>query len=349
MAIDTLDGLVEELRDKKLLKPAQLDDVVRILQSRFPAPMLLAKELVRRGWLTVYQINQIFQANGQQLVLGPYRILDHLGKGGVSQVFKAWHTGRNCLVALKVIHQHLLSNAEAVGRFERELRTVTKLSHPNVVQAFDDPIDESRFFAMEYVEGTDLGKLLELSGALPVPVACDFTRQTALGLQHAHEQGLVHRDIKPHNLVQVKGTSTIKILDFGLARLHGHAEGDKPSAALTAEGAMIGTANYIAPEQARDARKVDIRADIYSLGCTAYHFLTGDAPFPGGSTMQKIFNHLNKMPPAVNVIRPEVPAEVAAIVQKMLAKNREDRYQQPKEVAEALEPFCPTSKETLPG
>src|SRR5262249_52562951 len=163
----------------------------------------------------------------------------HLGKGGVSQVFKAWHTGRNCQVALKVIHQHLLNNAEAVGRFDREMRTVTQLSHPNIVQAFDDPIDEARFFAMEFVEGTDLGKLTKLSGALPVPVACDFTRQVALGLQHAHEKGLVHRDIKPHNLVQITGTSTVKILDFGLARLHSNASGDKPPAALTMEGAMI--------------------------------------------------------------------------------------------------------------
>jgi serine/threonine protein kinase len=341
MAVDTLDSFIDELRTHKLLKAAQLDEVVRMLRSRFPAPMLLAKELVRRGWLTVYQINQLFQANGQQLVLGPYRILDHLGKGGVSQVFKAWHAERNCLVALKVIHPHLLNNPEAVGRFQREMRAVAQLSHPNIVRSFeDDPLGEAHFFAMEFVVGTDLNKLVQFSGALPVAQACDFARQAALGLQHAHENGLVHRDIKPANLVQITGTSLIKVLDFGLARLHGGADSKAP-AALTMEGAMIGTADYIAPEQARDARSVDIRADIYSLGCTLYHLLTGAPPFPGGSAMQKCYHHFMKEATAVNVLRPEAPPELNDIIKKMMAKDREKRYQQPKEVAEALTPFCP--------
>jgi serine/threonine protein kinase len=339
MPFDSVAGLIEELRKTKLLKTSQVDEAVRMLQPRFPSALGLAKELVRRGWLTVYQVNQLFQANGQQLVLGQYQILDHLGKGGVSQVFKAWHTERDCLVALKVIHPHLLSNAEAVGRFQREMKAVTRLSHPNIVCAFEDAaIGEAHFFAMEFVQGTDLKKLVELTGALPVAQACDFVRQAACGLAHAHEQGLVHRDIKPANLVQIEG-SVIKILDFGLARLH-HADGVDPGTALTAQGAMIGTADYVAPEQARNARQADIRSDIYSLGCTFYHLLTGGPPFPGGSAMQKIHHHLSKEATSVYLLRPETPPEVEAIVKQMLAKKPEDRFQTPAEVAEKLKPFC---------
>jgi eukaryotic-like serine/threonine-protein kinase len=340
MPFDTVDALLAELRKSRLLKVPQLDDAERMLKPRFSAPMMLAKELVRRGWLTVYQMNQLFQANGQQLILGPYQILDHLGKGGVSQVFKAWHAERNALVALKVIHPHLLSNAEAVARFQREMKTVARLSHPNIVDSFsDDSIGEAHFFAMEFVEGTALDKLVQLSGALPVQQACDFTRQAALGLQHAHEQGLVHRDIKPANLVQISGTALIKILDFGLARLH-RSDGSDRATSLTLEGALIGTADYVAPEQARDARSVDIRADIYSLGCTFYYLLTGAPPFPGGSLMQKIYNHLNKEPTPVNLLRPDAPPEVGPILKKMMAKKIEDRYATPQEVAEALAPLC---------
>ena len=340
MPFESVDSFLAELRRTKLLKAPQLDEVERLIKPRFPAPLQVAKELVRRGWLTVYQVNQLFQTNGQQLSLGPYHILDHLGKGGVSQVFKAWHAERNCFVALKVIHPHLLSNAEAVARFQREMNAVARLSHPNIVYSYpNDSLGEAHFFAMEFVEGTPLDKLVPLSGALPVPQACDFLRQTALGLQHAHEQGLVHRDIKPANLVQINGTQLIKILDFGLTRLLSGGSSDKPTS-ITAEGALIGTADYVAPEQARDARSVDIRADIYSLGCTAYYLLTGAPPFPGGSLMQKIHHHISKEPTALSILRPEVPSELAEVVKKMMGKKVTDRYATPKDVADALQPFC---------
>jgi serine/threonine protein kinase len=341
MPIDSTDGFVEELSKTKLLKAAQLDEVVRILKSRFSGPMPLAKELVRRGWLTVYQVNQLFQANGQQLILGTYRIVDHLGKGGVSQVFKAYHTERHCLVALKVIHSHLISNPEALGRFQREVKAVAKLSHPNIVCSFeDDAIGKAHFFAMEFVEGTSLDKLVQLSGALPVAEAADAGRQAALGLQHAHEQGLVHRDIKPANLVRISGSSLIKILDFGLTRLRSAEGAADIGTALTVQGAMIGTPDFVAPEQARDARSADIRSDIYSLGCTLYFLLTGGPPFVGTSLMVKLYNHLNKEPTALEIVRSEVPPGLAQLVKKMMAKSPDHRYQTPAEVAEALAPFC---------
>lgn len=348
MALESISAFIDELRKGKLLKAPQLDEIERVLKPRFSSSMLLAKELVRRGWLTVYQVNQMFQANGQELTLGPYRIVDHLGKGGVSQVFKAWHTERNCLVALKVIHSHLLNNPEAVGRFQREMKAVARLAHANIVQSFEnDALGEAHFFAMEFVQGTSLDKLVQLSGPLASPQACDFMRQAALGLQHAHERGLVHRDIKPANLVQIPGSSLIKILDFGLARLHRSPDGKSgPAVALTMEGAIIGTADYMAPEQARDARTADIRSDIYSLGCTFFFLLTGQPPFPGNALMQKLYNHINTEPPAAADKRPEVPGAISAIVRKMMAKKQDDRYQTPAEVAEAIGPFCPKQVST---
>jgi len=342
MPIDTVDGLVEDLRKNKLLRASQQDELERMLVPRFPGTQALAKELVRRGWLTVYQMNQLFQANGQRLILGPFQILDHLGKGGVSQVFKAWHTTRECLVALKVIHPHLVSNAEALGRFQREMKAVARLSHPNIVQSFEaDPLGQAQFFAMEYVQGIDLNRHVQRAGALPVEEACDFIRQAASGLAHAHQQGLVHRDIKPANMVLLQDTRRLKVLDFGLARLLTPGEGPtSQQAALTAQGALIGTPDYVAPEQARDARSADIRADIYSLGCTFYYFLAAAPPFPGGSALQKIHNHLNKEPTTITILRPDLPAGAERILKKMMAKKPEERFQTPAELEEALKPFC---------
>jgi eukaryotic-like serine/threonine-protein kinase len=348
MPIDSVAGLIEELRQNKLLRAPQLDEIERMLQPRFSSPLGLAKELVRRGWLTVYQVNQLFQANGQQLTLGPYRILDYVGKGGASQVFKAWHTGRDCLVALKVILPEFLSNPEAVGRFHREMQVVTRLAHPNIVRSFEeDAYGQALFFAMEFVQGTDLDKVTNLAGALPIPQACDYIRQAALGLQHAHEQGLVHRDIKPANLVQIVNTHTIKILDFGLARLRDTTPNATGAALvnLTAQGTLLGTPDYVSPEQAKDARSVDIRADIYSLGCTFYFLLAGGPPFPGGSALQKIHNHMKKEPTAITILRPEVPPAVVGIVKKMMAKVPDDRYSTPGDVAAAVAPFSEEHKD----
>jgi serine/threonine protein kinase len=342
MAFGSVTDFVESLRKHQLLKPGQIDELTRFVLPRFSDTPGLAKDLVRRGWLTVFQINQLFQAHGQDLVLGPFRIIDYLGKGGVSQVFKAWHTGRNCVVALKVIHADLLTNMEAVRRFEREMRVVGKLNHPNVVHAFeDDAIGVAHFYAMEFIEGTDLNKLVQLGGALPAAIACEYVRQTALGLQHAHELGLIHRDIKPANLVLIKAhdyqpTDVVKILDFGLARLRATPDQGSPDV-LTAEGALIGTADYLSPEQAHDPRYVDIRADIYSLGCTLHFLLAAAPPYPGKAIVDKLYKHRNAAVPDA----PGVPAEIAAVMKKMMAKKPEERQQTPAEVVEALAPFCP--------
>lgn len=341
MAFASVESLVDVLRDHRLLKPPQLDELNRVLKHQHSSSATLAKEVVRRGWLTVFQMNQLFKDNGQELVLGPYRILDQLGKGGVAQVFKAWHIDRHCLVALKVIHAELLSNPEAVARFEREIHLACQLDHANIVRAIEEPPEKegTRFYAMEFVEGINLAQQVQLSGPLAVPKACDAIRQAALGLQHAHEHGLVHRDIKPSNLFLVAGSSLVKILDLGLARLQSQgASGQVIN--LTVEGRMIGSPDYVAPEQGRDARSVDIRADIYSLGCTFYFLLTGQPPFPGTSFMAKMLQHCQEEPVPVEKQQPGVPEALGNIIRKMMAKKPANRYQTPAEAAAAVEPFC---------
>ena len=359
MSIDSVETLVDTLRYERLLAPDQLVQLTEDVLAGYDGPRGLAKYLVQLGWLTVYQINHLFEGHAQDLVLGPYCIVDRLGEGGVSEVYKALDGRRDRHVALKVLRQDLRSKPDAVRQFERELKAVTRLSHPNIIRTFDaSRVGSTHYFAMEFIEGTDLGKVVQLSGPLGIGEACDYIRQVASGLQHAHQLGLVHRDIKPANLFLVhppgydkpaNGTwkrpadPVIKILDWGLARLQGvadEAEASDPSSAGREEGMLIGTADYIAPEQSRDPRLVDIRADIYSLGCTLYYLLTGQPPFPGTSLMQKILQHQQEEPPRVQMLRPDVPDDLADILQKMLAKHPESRYQIPLAVSVPLRRFC---------
>jgi serine/threonine-protein kinase len=352
----TAANLVDVLRQGQLLSPAQLDELARDLLKRFPQPRALAQELLQRGWLTPFQINLVFQGRSRELALGPYIFLERLGEGGVGQVYKARHQHMQRLAALKIIRKELITDPEIVGRFYREIHAVSQLVHPNVILAYDaGPCGQSHFFAMEYVEGVDFGKLIKKSGRLPVDQACDYIRQAALGLAHIHERGLVHRDIKPTNLL-VTALATqgepktsnankapafpwglVKLLDLGLARLADPINGAAPGSPLTlAGGALRGTADYLAPEQAIDFHKADIRSDIYSLGCTFYFLLTGQAPFEGGTLAHKLMKHQRDEPKAVDLLRPEVPKKVAVILHKMIAKKPQDRYQEPADIAEAL-------------
>ena len=279
--------MIETLRQYQLLGLPQLNELRRAdAQRQFADSRALAKELLARNWLTPYQVNQLLQGRGGNLVLGSYLLLERLGEGGAGQVFKARHQKMNRVIALKLIRKELLADAEVLGRFYREIQIVSQLDHPNVVHAFDaGPAGPTHFLAMEYVEGTDLGKLVKQGGPLPVEQACEYIRQAALGLQHAHERGLVHRDIKPHNLILSLKEALIKVTDLGLARLARPANdeatavltgGVKSTGTLTPENAvMMGTLDYLSPEQALDFHKADIRSDIYSLGCTFYYLLTG--------------------------------------------------------------------------
>jgi serine/threonine-protein kinase len=370
MAFASSSDLLKFLRDSQLLESAQVDHVTRDLLPQAAEPAALCQQLVRRNWLTPYQEERLLAGEGFELVLGPYRLLEPLGEGGMGQVFKARQRRLNRIVAVKVIRQDLLSHdEEALRRFRREARAFAQLSHPNVLIVYDaDQVGDRHFIAMEYVEGTDLSKLIQRHGPLSIVQACDFIRQAALGLQHAHEHGMVHRDIKPSNLFATvpkppRGLSgihlrpalppelraekgeepgplpagtVIKILDMGLARMIEFEDRPRSGPSLTREGVLMGTPDYIAPEQALNARAADIRSDLYSLGCTFYYLLAGQPPFPRCTVVEKLMRHQIEQPQPVEELRPEVPAEVVAVLRKLMAKRPEERYQTPAGAAESL-------------
>lgn len=334
MTIAAVVEFVGQLRNLGLLGAAQMQEC-QALAATVPEPRRLAGELLQRGWLTSFQVNQLLQHRGADLVLGSYILLERLGEGGMGTVFKARHRFMNRLVALKLIGPDLLGTAEATARFLWEMQVAGQLHHPNIVQAHDGGQAGERYYLiMELVEGNDLARLVKEQGPLSVSRACACVRQAALALQHAHERGLVHRDVKPSNLMLAG--DQIKLLDLGLARLLQPGQNGN----RTRTGTLLGTADYLAPEQALDPRSVDTRADVYSLGCTFYFLLTGLPPFHGGSDMQKLLWHQHAEPIPIEELRPEVPQGVRGILRRMMAKRPEARYQTPAEVALALQPFC---------
>jgi len=329
-------NLVEVLVRHRLLEGSQVDELPAI-QVQCATPRDLARELIRRGWLTPYQVNQLFMGKGGQLVLGSYVLLERLGEGGMGQVFKARHQNLGRIAALKVIRKDRLSNSQALVRFQREIQAVAQLSHPNVVIAFDaESAGDTHYFAMEYVEGHDLGKLVKARGALPVDQACDCIRQAACGLAHAHERNLIHRDIKPSNLLLTAKGDVVKVLDLGLARLLRPTEDGDTSSSLTSEGSLMGTPDFIAPEQARDAHRADVRSDLYSLGCTFFYLVTGEVPFQGSTSTEKLYKHWCEPLRPVESLRPEVSPAVSAIIHRLMAKKPEDRFQSAHDLAAAL-------------
>jgi eukaryotic-like serine/threonine-protein kinase len=338
-----------------------LHEVLGLAQGRCADVRTLAKTLIHKGWFTVYQVNQILAGHGKDLALGPYHILDRLGKGGQSEVYKARHPEYGWIVALKVIRSERLAGPEAAKQFLAEMEAMAELEHPNIVQFWDaDKAGDAFYCAMEFVEGTDLGKVVRLQGSLPPALAAEYIRQTALGLQHAHEHNLVHRDIKPVNLYltqqpappvlpgqpppSTEGPPLIKILDWGLANLGPSGDGTDQGQKNEGGHSIIGTADYLSPEQAMNPETVDIRADIYSLGCTFYYFLTGQTPFDGATVMQKVLQHQMAEPPPVESLNPDVPAGMCAIVRRLMAKKPENRFQTPAAVALALAPYCRASQ-----
>jgi eukaryotic-like serine/threonine-protein kinase len=363
--ISSSSTLMDSLRQHRLLTDAQLAQLPRQSRSRPGNARGFAKTLIQRGWLSVYQVNQLLEGKGHELVIGPYHVLDKLGQGGLSTVYKARHREYGNLVAIKIIKAEVFASEVGRQQFLQEVEAMARLDHPNVVQfCVADEWNDTYYFAMEYVDGTDLGKVVRLVGALPVWEACDYIRQAALGLQHAYERNLIHRDIKPVNLFlthitedatkapalfatridpgwQPKGAPKpkplIKILDWGLASLRS-PKAAAPEPLECAATSILGTADYLSPEQARNANAVDIRGDIYSLGCSFYYLLTGQAPFPDGTLMQKILQHQQAEPTAIETFRADVPADVIAILKRMMAKDPEDRFRTPASAALALMP-----------
>ncbi len=278
-------------------------------------------------------------ATGSALQVPGYEILGELGRGGMGVVYLAKNVLLDRREVLKVVNKALLDKPGVAERFLREIRSAAKLDHNNVVKAYSAlQVGDYLLFAMEFIDGEDLAKVVQRQGPLPIPHACHYVSHAALGLQHAHEQKLVHRDIKPQNLILWRQGKkhVVKVLDFGLAKAkrEGQAITD-----LTGEGAMMGTPDYMAPEQAQDAASADIRADVYSLGCTLYFLLTGRPPFAGKSIFAILQAHISAEPTPLGQLRAEAPAGLAAVVAKTMAKDPARRYQQPIEVAQALAPF----------
>jgi serine/threonine-protein kinase len=353
MTIDTVAACVQAIRQFRLLSPTQLEELTHNLRD-YPHPRGLAQGLLKAGWLTAFQVNCLLTGRGQELVLGPYILMERLGEGGVGNVFKARHVYMQRYVAIKFLRPDMVGNAEVVGRFYREVQAFGQLVHPNVVLGHDaGPCGNTHFLAMEYVEGTDLQKLVTQKGPLAIDQACDYIRQAALGLEHIHGRGLVHRDIKPSNLLVThieageglagpySGQSfpfgLIKILDLGLARFDATYIENADDLTMAGKGGVRGSADFLAPEQAIDFHSADIRADIYSLGCTFYFLLAGKPPFDGGSLAQKLMKHQSAEPPSLEKKRGSaVPRRLPQIIARMMAKRPEDRYQTPAEVASAI-------------
>jgi len=346
MTITTTSALIDLLQRHQLLEESQLEKLPAAARG-FSTPAALAQELLRRNWLTPFQVNQLFRGRAAELVVEHYHILGRLAEGGAGQVFKARHRLMRRVVALKVIRPDLLADAEVVQRFLREIRVASQLMHPHVVHAYDaGPTGATYFLAMEYVEGPDLATLVRTGGPLPVAQACEYIRQAALALHHAHERGLVHRDVKPPNLLVTSPAAPppgapaapgiIKLLDLGLARLQRPLAGDGTNLLTPAGPVMLGTIDYMAPEQAVDFHGADHRADIYALGCTTYFLLTGQPPFPGGSLAQKLLRHQQAPPRPLTQLHSDVSPALAAIVARMLGKRPEDRFATAGDVAQAL-------------
>jgi serine/threonine protein kinase len=346
---------LECLEKSKLLEKPRLDAFLHGLQENNASPespRALAVLMIKRGLLTPFQAEQLLQGKYRNFFIrDKYRVMERLGSGGNGIVFLCEHTVMRRLVAIKVLPSSLANDQGIIERFRREARAAAQLKHPNIVTAHDvDQVGKMHFLVLEHIDGHNLHHIIKSRGAFSPERAAHYIRQAAEGLQHAHELGLVHRDIKPGNML-LDRSGTIKILDMGLARFF--REEDNLTRQQEA-GAILGTADFLAPEQALDSHAADIRCDIYSLGITFYFLLAGSSPFEEGTTAQKLIWHQMRQPKPIRDVRPEVPEEMAAVLDRMIAKDPEQRYQEPAEVSAALapwtsEPIPPPPEEEMPN
>jgi serine/threonine protein kinase len=329
------------LRKSALVPSERLDAFLGSLRESGPTPdqpRAFAARLVQDNLLTRFQAEQLLRGKSRGFNIGKYLVLDQIGAGGMGAVFLCEHVRMGRRVALKVLPVDRAKDPGSLARFRREAQAAAALDHPNIVRAYDVGEDRDlHFLVMEYVEGVDLQALVTRVGPLDPLTAANYVGQAANGLDHACRAGMVHRDIKPANLL-VSKAGVVKILDMGLARLFGHT-GEAITAKMD-DDHVLGTADYLSPEQARDSSGVDTRADIYSLGATFYFLLTGKAPFADGTLHQKLLFHQTRAPRPVHEVRPEVPTELSEIVARMLAKEPADRFQSPADLLRALAPWA---------
>jgi len=297
----------------------------------------VAKAMVDAGLLTAWHTDKLLAGKYKGFFLGKYKLLGHIGTGGMSSVYLAEHVRMQDKRAIKVLPRTRVKDATYLARFQLEAKAIASLSHPNIVLAYDiDNEGDTHYIVMEYVEGVDLQVLVRRDGPLPPSEAALLIAQAADGLQHAHQRGVIHRDVKPANLLlDLEGR--IRLLDMGLALV---AAQEEESLTVAHNENVLGTADYLAPEQALNSHKVDHRADIYGLGCTLYFLLTGKPPFPDGSLAQRIAKHQREMPTSIRKIRSDCPGELEGICVKMMQKDPLYRYQSAADVAEALRKYA---------
>ncbi|MFO0912165.1 MAG: serine/threonine-protein kinase [Pirellulales bacterium] len=330
-----LEKFFELVGRSELVDETDLGPVVDQWRREAPekSPAEFAKELVERRLLTSWQADNLLKGKHKGFILGNYRLLDQLGRGGMSTVYLAEHRLMKRRAAIKVLPRHRVEDRSYLGRFRREAQATAALDHMNIVRVYDIAEEgKTHYIAMEFVDGKDLLTLVVEQGPMPFTRAADYIAQAAVGLQHAHNEGLIHRDVKPANLLAAKD-GVIKVLDLGLAKFD---DDSLPSLTLAHEDNVLGTVDYLAPEQAVDSHQVDYRADIYSLGCTLYFLLTGHPPFPKGTLAQRVVKHQREEPPAIRVDRPDVPLALEDLCRRMMIKDPDQRIGSAQQVAEEL-------------
>jgi serine/threonine protein kinase len=338
MAIPTVKTFLELVQKSKLVDTDGLREALLKCKEKHDNALptdtqTVADYLVDAGLLTKWHCSKFFDRKYKGFFLGKYKLLDHIGTGGMSSVYLAEHTLMKRQRAIKVLPKSRVDDSSYLDRFHREAQATAALEHPNIVRAYDvDNEGNTHYLVMEFVPGSDLQTIVNNEGALAYEQAANYIAQAAEGLGYAHDQGLIHRDVKPANLL-MDPDGVVKILDLGLALF---SEEEGASLTLQHNENVLGTADYLAPEQAINSHEVDHRADIYGLGCTMYFTLTGHPPFDAGSLAQRIAKHQSQMPPAIRDERPDCPRELVDICWKMLQKEADARYQTCREVADVL-------------
>jgi eukaryotic-like serine/threonine-protein kinase len=335
----TVDDFVKLIRKSGMVDDPKLEAYLHKHRSHLPTDVKkLAGSMVKDSLLTYFQAEQFMLGKWRGFTIGKYRLLERIGFGGMGQVFLCEHMYMKRRVAIKVLPPAKAAEPAALGRFYREARAAAALDHPNIVRTHDiDQDGNLHFLVMEYVDGSSMLDIIKQTKRMDVLRACHYIWQSSQGLDHAYRVGVIHRDIKPGNIL-VDRWGVSKILDMGLARFY-HQDDDDMLTLKYDEKSVLGTADYVAPEQTINSHEVDVRADIYSLGATFYFLLAGHPPFPDGTIAQKLIAHQNKPPTPIRTIRPDVSEELAAVLDRMLTKDPNERYQTPTEVYEGLLPF----------
>jgi serine/threonine protein kinase len=341
LAQPTVERLLKTVLRSGLLDREQLQAALRTMAAeRRDDPDAVAEHLVKTGKLSRFQARKLLKGTAVGLVLGPFQILAPIGKGGMGTVYLARDSRSDQLLALKVLPpRKAREEARMLARFRREMEMCQRVAHPHIAWTLDVGVCQGVYYiAMEYIPGKSLFRLVAEEGPLAVPRAARLFSEVASALEHAHAQGLIHRDLKPSNIL-VTPNDHAKLLDLGLALMQGETAGARE--VVGGQGYVVGTMDYIAPEQAENAARVDPRSDIYALGCTFYYAMTGRAPFPGGSTVEKLQRHRAETPAPVHEVNPMVPPGFGRLVARMMAKKADERFLSANELLEELRPWMP--------